>query len=129
MTAQLDLSPKNHRKGSSTSNLYPAYGAVFRRPARRKLYLDYQSRFWSHITYRDILHGTVLAYLESRKIWPATIECSRHTLSDTFSLSDTCFQQKWKFSKFKPFFLVNYVWFPICFFQKSLNSLIGFICT
>ena len=52
-----------------------------------------------------------------------------HTLSDTFSLSDTTFQRKWKFSKFKPFFLVNYGRFPICFFKKSLYSWIGFICT
>ena len=52
-----------------------------------------------------------------------------HTLSDTFSLSDTHFQRKWKFSRLKPFFLVNYGRFPICFFKKSINSWIGFICT
>ena len=52
-----------------------------------------------------------------------------HTLSDTFSLSDTHFQRKWKFSRFQPFLLVNYERFPICFFEKSLNSCIGFICT
>ena len=52
-----------------------------------------------------------------------------HTLSDTFSLSDTHFKRKWKFSRFKPFFLVNYGRFPIYFFKTLLNSWIGFICT
>ena len=73
-------------------------------------------------------------FLESQTLFLYTVDIPWvthfwHSLSDQFSLSDTTFQRKWKFSKFKPFFLVNYGRFPICFFKKSLYSWIGFICT
>ena len=44
-----------------------------------------------------------------------------HTLSDTFSLSDTYFQQKWKFSRFKPFFSGELWKISNLFFQKVIK--------
>ena len=44
-----------------------------------------------------------------------------HTLSDTFSLSDTRFQRKWKFSRFKPFFSRELWKISNLFFQKVIK--------
>ena len=85
------------------------------------IFMKHKSSKWGHRYYHEIyIHKCF-------HLWIGWIKYSRHTLSDTFSLSDTRFQRKLKFSWFKPFYDVNYGRFPICFVKKSLNSWIGSI--
>ena len=80
-----------------------------------------------------LIKYTLFSYINHMNIWTSgakpVIIYSRHTLSDTFSHTDTRFQRKWKVSKFKQFFLVNYRRFPTLFLTKSLNLYLSFICT
>ena len=70
-----------------------------------------------------------ISVIASAKIYVFSfLKFCNETLYSRHTLCDTRFQRNWKFSRFKPFFLVYYGRFPICFFKKLLNSWIGFIC-